>query len=382
MMAAVIALVSPAKNAYSETFIQAHKNLLTGRVCYYYGGYFPNALEGASGSLPLQMGILKRASTWVAQRLLGRGYEYTRNEALKASFVKEGVNVVLAEFGPTAAHVLNVCKECHLPLIVHFHGYDANVNSVVLEYEEIYADVFDYAAGIVAVSRDMKERLVALGADPAKITLTACAPNEKFFGVEASYSNKNFLSIGRFVDKKAPYYTIIAFSEVLKVHPDAHLYLIGDGPLFNMSHNIVRWLDISDNVHFLGAVGHEKIADLFSEIIAYVQHSITADNGDKEGTPVAILEAGAAGVCVISTRHAGIQEVVIDQVTGFLVDEHDVQGMSDRMKRVLENPCLAERMGSEARERVRSHFSMEIHIATLDEVVSKALKAPRVESAS
>ena len=62
-----------------------------------------------------------------------------------------------------------------------------------------------------------------------------------------------------------------------------------------------------------------------------MQHSITASNGDTEGLPVGILEAMATALPVISTRHSGIPEAVEDGITGFLVEEHDVRGMAERM---------------------------------------------------
>jgi glycosyltransferase involved in cell wall biosynthesis len=106
-----------------------------------------------------------------------------------------------------------------------------------------------------------------------------------------------------------------------------------------------------------------------AEALAFVQHSVTAPNGDMEGTPVAVLEAGAAGLPVIATRHAGIPDVVIEGETGLLVDEHDVEGMAAMMIRLAEMPETAMEMGSAARKRVREHFSMEQHISLLNRCI-------------
>ena len=70
-----------------------------------------------------------------------------------------------------------------------------------------------------------------------------------------------------------------------------------------------------------------------------------AGNGDSEGTPVAILEAAAAGLPVISTLHAGIPDVIEDGKNGFIVEEHDVDGMARCMIEILESPDEARRMG-------------------------------------
>jgi glycosyltransferase involved in cell wall biosynthesis len=105
---------------------------------------------------------------------------------------------------------------------------------------------------------------------------------------------------------------------------------------------------------------------------AFVQHSVRTSYGDSEGTPVAVLEAGASGLPVVSTRHAGIKDVVIEGETGFLVDEGDIEGMAAHMLTLARDADLAGRMGRRAREHVAANFSMEQHIARLAEVLEGA----------
>jgi glycosyltransferase involved in cell wall biosynthesis len=89
-----------------------------------------------------------------------------------------------------------------------------------------------------------------------------------------------------------------------------------------------------------------------------------------EGTPVAIIEAQAAAVPVISTYHAGIPDVVIDKVTGFLVEEKDVDAMTKAMIHIFSDKKIAEEMGEKARKNIRAHFTMAQHI----DILNKALK--------
>ena len=74
---------------------------------------------------------------------------------------------------------------------------------------------------------------------------------------------------------------------------------------------------------------------------AFLQHSVVAQDGESEGTPVSVMEAGASGMPVIATRHAGIPEVVVNEETGVLVDEHNVSAMSDAIVRLAQDPALA-----------------------------------------
>ena len=91
-----------------------------------------------------------------------------------------------------------------------------------------------------------------------------------------------------------------------------------------------------------------------------------------------ILEAGGSGLPVISTRHAGIPDVVIEGETGFLVDERDVEGMAKHMLRIAEDPPLAARLGQAARKRIADHFSLEGAISALWQVIESCMSAQPV----
>ena len=97
-----------------------------------------------------------------------------------------------------------------------------------------------------------------------------------------------------------------------------------------------------------------------------------------EGTPVGILEASAAGIPVIATRHAGIPDVIIDRETGFLVNEHDVDEMAKQLITLIENQDLAKKMGAKGKENIKNNFSMKMHleviISTLESVFKEEIK--------
>ena len=119
----------------------------------------------------------------------------------------------------------------------------------------------------------------------------------------------------------------------------------------------------------MGAQSPEVIQEQMRSARCFVQHSIVAPSGDSEGTPVAIIEAGATGLPVISTRHAGIPDVVLEGETGFLVDEHDVKGMTEHMIRMLNDPQLAGQMGARAQDRIRTTFSREVSLEKLWNII-------------
>ena len=362
-----LAIFSPNRNAYSETFIQAHKKLPF-NIRYYYGGYLPTALE-PSGTF-FKFNLLAKFKKKIKSKF--SWYEYALLQSLK----KEKVDCVLAEYGITASESLQVIKYLKLPLIVHFHGFDASNKSILDNYANRYKEVFDYASAVVAVSFKMKEDLIKLGCPLSKLTIAAYGPDPMFLKNNPPYVNPKFTAVGRFVDKKAPYFTIAAFKKVVETYSDAKLIMIGDGALLNACKNLVKLWGLSDSVEFKGILNQAEIREVFQDSIAFVQHSIIADSGDTEGTPVAVLEAQAAALPVISTYHAGIPDVVINSETGLLVEEHDIDGMANNMLRILQEEGLARKLGVAGRQRIIEKFSRENNLSVLKILVDQACNHP------
>jgi glycosyltransferase involved in cell wall biosynthesis len=362
----IIALLSPSKNAYSETFIQAHKNYFDAEVKYYYNGYMPTCQEGL-GNLKPSLFIL--FYFFIRYFFFKEGNSILQYLVLKASFKKNKIEKVYAEYGPVAASVLDVCKKLNLPLIVNFHGYDISKDEILNKYKDAYLELFDYAQFIVAVSKEMEKTLIKMGADSKKIIYTPCAPSDVYFGIEPKYDGDYFVSTGRFVDKKAPYYTILAFKKVLKKHPNAKLYISGDGPLLNSCLNLIKYYNLKNSIFLIGVTDQDKLIELYKNAVGYIQHSIISDDGDMEGTPVSILEASASGLPVVSTFHAGIKDVIINGETGLLVNEHDVDQMAENIEKIYLDRNIAKSLGQAGRVYIKENFSMEKHINILNNLI-------------
>ncbi|WP_339895254.1 glycosyltransferase [uncultured Algibacter sp.] len=362
-----IAIFSPSKNPYSETFIQAHKNFLKDEVFYYYGRadtirlehYQPNFSDKISRlSLKLFSKFFKKPSNYIWTKLVER------------SIKKNKIDKVLIEYGTHAYHLLPVLKRINIPFAIHFHGYDASLKRTIKQCN-YYKDLFEIADSVIAVSKKMEEMLLQIGCPKNILVYNVYGPHPEFLQVQAKFNKKQFIAIGRFTNKKAPYYTIMAFKEVLNKHPGAKLLMGGDGELLNTCKNLVNHYNIAQNVIFLGVITPDVFRGYLSESLAFVQHSITADNGDMEGTPLAVLESSAAGLPIISTYHAGIPDVVIHEETGLLSNEHDVKTISTHMQQLLDNLDYAKTLGEQGKNNIKTNFSMERHINKLQNILEE-----------
>ena len=368
-----IAIFSPNQNPYSETFIQAHKNYLKGNVSYYYGGKGTMQIEG-------QDKLVSTATKW-KYRIIGKlnnySYSYINEQAILASLKIKTIDVVLVEYGTHAHNLLELLKTSGIPTVVHFHGYDASVSKVI-ENCNSYKGVFTLAHKIIAVSRKMEQMLLNIGCPKDKLIYNVYGPQPEFEAVSPLFTKKQFISIGRFTDKKAPYYTIMAFKEVVKKHPDARLFLAGDGVLMNTCQNLVKQYQLENEVQFLGIITPKTYRNLLLESLAFVQHSIAAENGDMEGTPLAVLEASVAGLPIIATKHAGIPDVIVDGETGLLCEEHDVAAMANNMLQLLDDIEYAKQLGATGKKHILEYFSMQRHIQNLQDILEEASKVIRI----
>jgi colanic acid/amylovoran biosynthesis glycosyltransferase len=367
-----ICITRSERYSYSETFIRDQiKGFSTrAQVFTIHSGRFPERMENGKLLSPFPFWILHK----VIKTITGQRNNYFSNYGLKKFLKENKIDVVLANYGLSAAHLAPVCEELKIPLLVIFHGHDATDKKLVSTYRKKYKELFHSAARVITVSHDMRHKIIALGASAEKVSVVPCGVNVNKFFPTHQLKQKTFLAVGRFVDKKGPMLTIKAFHGVWKGHPDARLIMVGKHTgLYDECKLLTKELGIQDAVSFPGILDQQEIKRLMDEATAFVQHSVTATNGDMEGTPVSILEAAASGLPVISTLHGGIKDAVIHERTGLLVNEQDINRMTTYMLRCLENPEAAAAMGEEARTHIVNQYDQDRQIEMLYTLARKAI---------
>ncbi len=357
-----IAILTPNKKTSTETFIQNHITYLPFDKIVIYGSNFPYRTDEYSPSIAYERvyGVINKV-----KRKLGIQTESFNANQLAKLLVKENVEFVFAEYLTTGAEVCEVCKRLNIPIIAIALGYEISRYKIIEKYQEKYKNLFQYAKRIVVVSEHMKTNLLSLNCSIDKIVYSPAGPAKNFFEISPTFESKNILAIGRFVNKKAPHLTIMAFKKVLEVVPEAILVFAGNGALLNVCNDLVKACGIEKSVVFKGVINQEEQRELFKDAYMFVQHSKVADDGDSEGTPVAILEASAAGLPIVSTVHAGIPNVVLNNETGFLVRENDVVAMAEKMLLLLKDNKLARNMGAAGKAYVFENFTLENHIESI-----------------
>jgi len=181
-------------------------------------------------------------------------------------------------------------------------------------------------------------------------------------------------TVGRLVEKKGIEYVIRALAKVARKHPRLRYDVIGDGPLRRSLEQLAHEQSLGDVVQFHGALSGERVRALLDQAHLFVLASVTAHDGDQEGTPVSLLEAQAAGLPVISTRHSGIPEIIAEGESGWLVPERDPEALAERLTSLIEHPETWASCGSRGRKFVETGFARTKCINDLLDVYSELRK--------
>lgn len=345
-----------------ETFIRAQVQSCTGdyRILRCRGV----RIDGpAWGWWPLTAGP-GRLLRYACGRLPARDVQ---SPAIKQYLIDHHIHAVVAHYAHVAIPVMEGCRAAGVPLIVHCHGHDVFRRSIVDAHADEWPRLFRIARFIIAVSNDMRDALIARGA-PADRVLHIPYGVELTPPGDPAAAGPHFVAVGRFVPKKSPQLTLRAFAAA----PDATLTMIGDGPLLETCRREAQSLGIADRVTFAGRCAPHQVLQTLRTARGFVQHSVIADDGDAEGTPLAVLEACAAGLPVIATRHMGIKDVIEHNVTGLLCDERDVDAMSEHIAQLTNDPQRAQTLGAAARGYVEQHHNITDYHQRVRDLIASA----------
>lgn len=276
-------------------------------------------------------------------------------------------DVILCHFGTTARQVqiLRDIGAIHGKLATVFHGYDMSV-FVRERGMGIYRGLLERGELALPISEHWKSLLLEMGADPGRVQVhrmgidcTKFAFKERVMDANNPEAKVRLVTIARLVEKKGVEYVIRAVAQLVERYPQIEYEIVGNGPLEASLRALIQELGVEKNVRLLGWMEQEEIIKVLDRQHILVIPSVTAANGDKEGLPVVIMEGMAMGLPVVSTYHSGIPELVVDGVTGYLVEERNVAQLVDRLEALVQAPESWAAMGRAGRKAVEENFAID-----------------------
>lgn len=315
-----------------------------------------------------------RAKTTYLNRT-GNGSEFQLNGSLLKAILMS--DLIHAHFAKSPAHVaMKLAKIFQIPFVFTAHAYDIFIKPDVTFLTELA----DNAARIITISQFNKNYLLRLLGErfETKILIIRCSIDlTRFRPIEKTNSKTiRLLTCGRLVEKKGIEYAIWALSK-LSNFSNVELHIIGDGPLRSELESLVEHLQLANRITFLGSQSHENVILQLKQADIFLLPSVTAKNGDREGIPVALLEAEASGIPVISTIHSGIPEGVLDGYSGVLVPEADIAGLASAIEELAGDKEKRNLMGQNGRHFIEQNFNNELELPKLHSLFERLVPAEK-----
>jgi len=252
-------------------------------------------------------------------------------------------------------------------IFIHFHGYDASKLLFYKSYQKRIRKLLEHTnINPIFVAQNVKNRVERAIKKKLNGKVLYCGIKTGLFNpTNASVHNDTFifLQVSSLVEKKGHIHTLRAFRLFIDNYANKCTYkkfkyiFTGDGNELNNILNEIKVLNLTSFIEYIGIVSPEKAVKLLNSADCFVHHSITPDDGNKEGIPTSIMEAMAMELPIISTWHSGIPELVENKVNGILVEEKNIYEYAKAMLDITNYP---KRM-SINRQKINSKFSYVIH---------------------
>ena len=217
----------------------------------------------------------------------------------------------------------------------------------------------------ISPSRKLKECLETFGFhNVAHLPYFLDVKNYQF--IPSSKKDGNILYIGRLVKEKGVSDLIKALPKVVSKISQAHLIVVGDGPQKEYLTSLAKKPGIANRIDFVGKVPHKKVKKFYQEANVIVIPSVWIDN-----SPNVVYEAFLAGRPVISSNRGGMSDFVKDRETGFIFESGDINGLAEKIIRILKNEDLFRKLSVNCRKFSLCNFTPENHHQIIIKIYGK-----------
>jgi colanic acid/amylovoran biosynthesis glycosyltransferase len=273
-------------------------------------------------------------------------------------------------FGHTGVHLFPFLQRWPKPAVVSFHGMDVQPRAGQPDYLPNLQRMLQFLPMVMARSESLRDRLIDLGCDPAKIRINRTGiPMDQFPFRDRPIPHDgswHLVQACRLIEKKGLDLTLRSFADLHSRFPAAKLTIAGEGPLLESLRNQAAELNLADSVAFPGFLSVPDLAGLYASAHVFIHPSRLTEDQNQEGIPNSMVEAMATGLPVVATLHGGIPEAVANGVTGLLTPENDWQALASSLERLTSRPEDWVAMSKAAAASARENFDSAVQVAKLE----------------
>src|SRR6059058_1080842 len=291
-------------------------------------------------------------------------------------FARNGVDHVHVHFANRAAHTALFLKEISgIPFSVTAHGQDFMKD---LGSDDLLREICA-AAEFVAAETDYSRRLLGerCPGSAAKIHRVYNGIDLERFPTPVSATVNavpRIVSVGRLIAFKGFDHLIDACGELARRGFDFVCDIVGDGPLHDTLQAKIESLNLSSRISLLGSLSQRAVLEKLQAADIFALASAIDAQGASDVFPTVILEAMASARPVVSTRLAGIPELVMGGQTGVLVSPEDTFALTQALEQLLRDTELRLRYGRAGRARIEQHFRIEDTVTPLLRLIEGAAR--------
>jgi glycosyltransferase involved in cell wall biosynthesis len=300
--------------------------------------------------------------------------------ALAAGLERRGVSHVHAHFASHAAKVALMLKRvAGFPFSMTAHAQDFMVD---LGSDELLREICREAEFVVAVSDWSRERLRASCPESAdKIVRVYNGIDPEEFPEQAALPERarpRIVDVARLIEFKGHHFLVDACAELQRRGIEFECTLVGEGPWRERLAARIRAAGLGERVCLAGLRSQGEVKRLLLDSDVFALPSIVDEKGACDVLPTVILEAMASGLPVVSTRLAGVPELVEDGATGLLAEPGDPIGLADALAKLLASRELRRSFGEAGRKRLEERFaSVRSAPALAERFLACAARSPR-----
>ena len=363
----------------TQTFIPLQINELR-RYTARYAGLLPPPAR----SYPLaEPPVLMTEDRSLPSRMYRELYRWTgispRFHARVAQLAPDVIHAHFAEGGPAA---LSLSQALNRPLLLHLRGgaemhTPAELRSHLFQWPFLAhrKRLWQRASAFLCVSHFIRDRALRAGFPADKLRVHYTGMHCERFTPNLPVSEKDptmVIYVGRLVPYKGCDYLLRAMRLVQQRLPAAHLVIIGDGSFRAELEKLNAELGVGAS--FLGEQTQETIRTWLEKARVFCAPSVTLEDGMSEAFGNVFSEAQSMGVPVVSSRHGGIPETMLEGVTGLLAPERDVEMLAAHLLQFLLDDGFWSHAREEGMRWVRQNFSVQLQTARLEQLYDRAVE--------
>ena len=276
---------------------------------------------------------------------------------------------------PDGFAAVRLGKHLSLPVVVSARGTDINVYSSFPLIRPMLRWTLVNAAGAIAVSADLKNKMIALGIPEAKIQVIANGVDtERFQPLDVKSARKQLglpeegpiaVSVGSLIESKGHHLLIASVAKLAAQFPKLRLYVIGEGVYRAKLEDLTRDKHLQERVFLPGNRPNEELPLWFGAA------DLSCLMSSREGWPNVVSEALACGTPVLATRIGGIPEIVTSPELGMFV-ERDVDSIAAGLEQALTKSWNREEIARRSRSRSWDAVAAEVEAFLKSKVPPKS----------